>query len=150
MFDNIKYIKITNLLVHLYIQLKNVMLNMLSYHETKYGTPVSVYRPLKEQRVSSLLAVYVPANASYIIMLLFKWNCIWNWPSCYICNVPGAFLIPYLMMLCAGGIPLFYMELALGQYNRTGAITCWGRLCPLFKGKCIFNWYQLPNNAEWN
>lgn len=38
-------------------------------------------------------------------------------------------------MLVVGGIPLFYMELALGQYNRKGAITCWGRLCPLFKGK---------------
>lgn len=46
----------------------------------------------------------------------------------------GAFLIPYLLMLAAAGIPLFYMELALGQYNKTGAITCWGRLCPLFKG----------------
>ncbi|KAK3084699.1 hypothetical protein FSP39_017685 [Pinctada imbricata] len=59
---------------------------------------------------------------------------VWRFP--YLCyrNGGGAFLIPYLMMLCAGGIPLFYMELALGQYNRTGAITCWGRLCPLFKG----------------
>ena len=37
-------------------------------------------------------------------------------------------------MLVVGGIPLFYMELALGQFNRKGAITCWGRLCPLFRG----------------
>ncbi|CAD5125288.1 DgyrCDS13532 [Dimorphilus gyrociliatus] len=37
-------------------------------------------------------------------------------------------------MLLLGGIPLFYMELALGQFNRKGAITCWGRICPLFKG----------------
>lgn len=37
-------------------------------------------------------------------------------------------------MLIVGGIPLFYMELALGQHNRKGAITCWGRLVPLFKG----------------
>lgn len=47
----------------------------------------------------------------------------------------GAFLIPYVIMLFVGGIPLFYMELALGQYNRKGAITCWGRLVPLLKGK---------------
>ena len=46
----------------------------------------------------------------------------------------GAFLIPYILMLVFGGIPLFYMELALGQYYRTGAITCWARICPLFKG----------------
>lgn len=38
-------------------------------------------------------------------------------------------------MLIVGGIPLFYMELALGQHNRKGAITCWGRLVPLFKGE---------------
>lgn len=49
----------------------------------------------------------------------------------------GAFLVPYCLMLIIGGIPLFYMELALGQFNRKGAITCWGRLCPLFKGKII-------------
>lgn len=46
----------------------------------------------------------------------------------------GAFLVPYGIMLLVGGIPLFYMELALGQYHRKGAITCWGRLVPLFKG----------------
>lgn len=48
--------------------------------------------------------------------------------------IAGAFLIPYCIMLVVGGIPLFYMELALGQHNRKGAITCWGRLVPLFKG----------------
>ncbi|KAH0619650.1 hypothetical protein JD844_000487 [Phrynosoma platyrhinos] len=30
-------------------------------------------------------------------------------------------------------MPLFYMELALGQYNREGAATVW-KICPLFKG----------------
>ncbi|XP_045474082.1 sodium-dependent dopamine transporter isoform X2 [Harmonia axyridis] len=59
---------------------------------------------------------------------------VWRFP--YLCykNGGGAFLVPYCIMLVIGGIPLFYMELALGQYNRKGAITCWGRLCPLFKG----------------
>ncbi|XP_064620284.1 sodium-dependent dopamine transporter-like isoform X2 [Lineus longissimus] len=59
---------------------------------------------------------------------------VWRFP--YLCykNGGGAFLIPYALMLAAGGIPLFYMELALGQFQRKGAITCWGRICPLFKG----------------
>lgn len=53
----------------------------------------------------------------------------------YFILVPGAFLVPYCIMLVVGGIPLFYMELALGQFHRKGAITCWGRLVPLFKGR---------------
>ncbi|XP_055603109.1 sodium-dependent dopamine transporter [Uranotaenia lowii] len=59
---------------------------------------------------------------------------VWRFP--YLCykNGGGAFLVPYGVMLIVGGIPLFYMELALGQFNRKGAITCWGRLVPLFKG----------------
>ncbi|KAL6447807.1 hypothetical protein ACFW04_000140 [Cataglyphis niger] len=59
---------------------------------------------------------------------------VWRFP--YLCykNGGGAFLVPYCVMLVVGGIPLFYMELALGQFNRKGAITCWGRLVPLLKG----------------
>ena len=46
---------------------------------------------------------------------------------------PGAFLIPYLLLLLFGALPLFFMELALGQFNRQGPITVW-RICPIFKG----------------
>ncbi|XP_064612062.1 sodium-dependent serotonin transporter-like [Liolophura sinensis] len=37
-------------------------------------------------------------------------------------------------MLVFGGVPVFYMELALGQFQRVGCLTVWKRLCPLFKG----------------
>ncbi|RZF42633.1 hypothetical protein LSTR_LSTR001428 [Laodelphax striatellus] len=59
---------------------------------------------------------------------------VWRFP--YLCykNGGGAFLVPYCIMLFVGGIPLFYMELALGQFHRKGAITCWGRIVPLLKG----------------
>ena len=59
---------------------------------------------------------------------------IWRFP--YLCfkNGGGVFLIPYSIMVLLTGVPLFYMELCLGQYYRKGAITTWGRICPLFKG----------------
>ncbi|KAM7539767.1 hypothetical protein Aperf_G00000025674 [Anoplocephala perfoliata] len=59
---------------------------------------------------------------------------IWRFP--YICyqNGGGAFLIPYLTMYIFGGLPLFYLELALGQFQRSGCITVWNRICPFFTG----------------
>ncbi|XP_015683851.1 sodium-dependent serotonin transporter, partial [Protobothrops mucrosquamatus] len=59
---------------------------------------------------------------------------VWRFP--YICyqNGGGAFLIPYTIMAIFGGIPLFYMELALGQYHRHGCISIWRKVCPIFKG----------------
>ncbi|XP_075217892.1 serotonin transporter [Lycorma delicatula] len=59
---------------------------------------------------------------------------VWRFP--YICyqNGGGAFLIPYWLMLVFGGLPLFYMELALGQFHRCGCLTIWKRICPALKG----------------
>ncbi|KAJ8042618.1 Sodium-dependent serotonin transporter [Holothuria leucospilota] len=59
---------------------------------------------------------------------------IWRFP--YVCyqNGGGAFLIPYVLMAFLCGVPLFYLELALGQYQRTGCVTVWSRLCPVFEG----------------
>uniref|UniRef100_UPI00358FA78A sodium- and chloride-dependent GABA transporter ine-like isoform X2 n=1 Tax=Myxine glutinosa TaxID=7769 RepID=UPI00358FA78A len=59
---------------------------------------------------------------------------IWRFP--YLCyrSGGGAFLIPYLLMLVICGIPLFYMEVIMGQYRRRGMAQAFAMICPLFKG----------------
>ncbi|KAK3746280.1 hypothetical protein QZH41_016528 [Actinostola sp. cb2023] len=59
---------------------------------------------------------------------------IWRFPYLCYANGGGAFLIPYLIMLVIVGMPMFYMELAAGQYFSLGPIGTWGAICPLFKG----------------
>ena len=49
----------------------------------------------------------------------------------------ATFLIPYFLMLCFGALPLFYMEVVLGQYSREGPISLWTKKCPMFKVRGI-------------
>lgn len=46
----------------------------------------------------------------------------------------GGFLIPYVIMLVLEGLPLFYMELAIGQKMRLGSIGAWNAISPYLGG----------------
>ena len=48
-------------------------------------------------------------------------------------SLAGAFLLPYTIMLAVVGLPLFYMEVGIGQYASLGPITIW-KMNPLLKG----------------
>ena len=41
-----------------------------------------------------------------------------------------------------GAMPLFYMEVVLGQFNRQGPISLW-RICPVFKGFSDFHFKHI-------
>ncbi|XP_076965527.1 inactive sodium-dependent neutral amino acid transporter B(0)AT3 isoform X3 [Callospermophilus lateralis] len=59
---------------------------------------------------------------------------IWRFP--YLCQTHGggAFLIPYFIALVFEGIPLFHIELAIGQRLRRGSIGVWTAICPYLGG----------------
>ena len=46
----------------------------------------------------------------------------------------GSFLIPYFVMLFLIGIPLFYLELSLGQSLKLGPVRLWQKATPALGG----------------
>ncbi|KAI1725571.1 sodium:neurotransmitter symporter family domain-containing protein [Ditylenchus destructor] len=49
-------------------------------------------------------------------------------------NGGGAFLIPYLLMMALNGIPLFLIELGIGQRLQTGPVGVWNAIHPYLGG----------------
>ncbi|XP_076005850.1 sodium-dependent neutral amino acid transporter B(0)AT3-like [Genypterus blacodes] len=59
---------------------------------------------------------------------------VWRFP--YYCHIygGGAFLIPYLTALIFEGLPLLYLEMAIGQRLRMGNIGVWNSISPFLGG----------------
>ncbi|XP_047195279.1 sodium- and chloride-dependent neutral and basic amino acid transporter B(0+)-like [Hippoglossus stenolepis] len=58
---------------------------------------------------------------------------IWRFPYVAYKNGGGAFLIPYFLLLVLCGIPLFFMENAIGQFCSQGPVNMW-RAVPMLQG----------------
>ncbi|WAR13464.1 SC6A9-like protein [Mya arenaria] len=58
---------------------------------------------------------------------------LWRFPYLVMKNGGGAFLIPIVIFNVFGAIPIVYLEMIMGQYSQSGAVSVW-RVCPLFKG----------------
>lgn len=68
---------------------------------------------------------------------------VWRFPTTAYENGGGAFLIPYLVVLTFIGRPLYFMELAMGQFSSFGSVKVW-KMVPAIKGvgfgQCIATW----------
>jgi len=57
----------------------------------------------------------------------------WRFPyPCYK-NGGGAFLLPYFIMVTLAGIPMFFLEVSIGQFMSSGGIKVWN-ISPIFTG----------------
>ena len=63
---------------------------------------------------------------------------VWRFP--YLCfkNGGGSFLVVYALFFAFGAVPIFIMEVTVGQYLQRGAMEMW-KMCPIFKGVGIGN-----------
>ena len=55
---------------------------------------------------------------------------VWRFPKLAYENGGASFLIPYFVILLLIGKPMYYLELALGQFAQRGPIKIW-KMCPL-------------------
>lgn len=59
---------------------------------------------------------------------------VWRFPYLVYRNGGGAFFIPFCLMLVTMGLPIFFLEVIIGQYSRAGPTIAFGRMAPAFQG----------------
>ena len=69
---------------------------------------------------------------------------IWRFPYATYENGGGAFIIPYIVALLTAGIPLLFLDFAIGHRHRGGAPLSFRRLNKRFE---TFGWWQVMVNV---
>ncbi|RWS30401.1 sodium- and chloride-dependent glycine transporter 2-like protein [Leptotrombidium deliense] len=59
---------------------------------------------------------------------------VWRFPYLVYQNGGGVFLIPFIIMMLLCGLPLLFLELALGQFAALGPVVIYDYFCPLIQG----------------
>lgn len=59
---------------------------------------------------------------------------VWRFPYLVYKHGGGAFLLVYFIAMTFCGIPIFFQEVAIGQYLGAGGMTLVSQLCPMMKG----------------
>lgn len=52
-------------------------------------------------------------------------------------NGGGSFLVAYAVFFTLSAVPIFAMEVTVGQYFQKGSMEIWTEYAPIFKGKNI-------------
>ncbi|TKC53201.1 hypothetical protein EI555_020140, partial [Monodon monoceros] len=93
--------------------------------DVEEGSEVEDERPAWNSKLQ-----YILAQVGFSVGL----GNVWRFP--YLCqkNGGGAYLLPYLILLLVIGIPLFFLELSVGQRIRRGSIGVWNYISPKLGG----------------
>ncbi|XP_055018190.1 sodium-dependent neutral amino acid transporter SLC6A17-like, partial [Boleophthalmus pectinirostris] len=104
---------------------KNSSLNVSGKKVPQIQVPDNEERPAWNSKLQ-----YILAQVGFSVGL----GNVWRFP--YLCqkNGGGAYLVPYFILLLVIGIPLFFLELAVGQKIRRGSIGVWNYVCPRLGG----------------
>ncbi|XP_048460906.1 sodium- and chloride-dependent neutral and basic amino acid transporter B(0+)-like [Rhincodon typus] len=65
---------------------------------------------------------------------------IWRFPYLVYKNGGGVFLIPYIVMMIFAGMPIFFMESALGQFASLGPAQVW-KAVPILQGMGLLTFF---------